>query len=149
MVKIMTNSSRKTNAASSSYASKRNGNLCSLANYATTTCLELIKIMNSRLIWIRMPKPERNSPHVGALWQDHKTSTELTLCSTAVNYLTFHSNFGSQIHVFVEGYRLIIKNQPDQQHFNLQHLYKEGKELLHLPAMDLLCQAGGLVCDFR
>jgi hypothetical protein len=32
--------------------------------------------------------------------------------------------------ISVEDYRLIIKNRPNQQHFNLQHLYERGKELL-------------------
>jgi hypothetical protein len=72
--------------------------------------------------------------------------------------LTFHRNFGSGIHVFAEDYRLIIiiKNKPNQQHFNLQHFYERGNELLHIyrqgkqyviDIMDLLGQAGGLGCD--
>jgi hypothetical protein len=42
MVKIMTNSSK---IDATSYASKGNGDLCILAIYGTTTCLELIKIV--------------------------------------------------------------------------------------------------------
>jgi hypothetical protein len=102
------------------------------------------------MLQLHMPGIDQNREFKTFLNHDFKTNTELTSCrgtvagsqkqhgthpDTVVNYLTFHSNFGSQVHVFAEDYRLIIKNQPDNQHFNLQHLYEEGKKLLHLPAI--------------